>query len=228
MTTPELVSHYLCPYVQRAVITLLEKNIPHRRTYIDLAEKPNWFKAISPLGKVPLLRVDGEVLFESAVICEYLEETAPDALHPTDPLLKAKHRAAIEFGSTILNDIGGFYSASDATAFARQQENLRRKFAWLEKSLGSGPYFSGQKFHLVDAAYGPIFRYFDAFDRIGDFGILDGFGKVAAYRRALAARPSVKDAVISDYNERLWRFLHARKSYLSHLMPLPAADDLAN
>jgi len=76
----ELLSHHLCPYVQRAVITLLEKDIPHRRTYIDLSNKPDWFRQISPLGKVPLLRVGDEVLFESAVICEYLDEATPVAL----------------------------------------------------------------------------------------------------------------------------------------------------
>jgi glutathione S-transferase len=71
----ELVSHALCPYVQRAVIALTEKGIPFTRTVVDLADKPDWFTALSPLGKVPLLKVDGAVLFESAVICDYLDET---------------------------------------------------------------------------------------------------------------------------------------------------------
>ena len=89
----ELVSHALCPYVQRAVIALTEKGVAHKRTTIDLADKPAWFAAISPLGRVPLLRVssaDGSkaVLFESAVICEYLEDTGPHPLHPADPLAR--------------------------------------------------------------------------------------------------------------------------------------------
>src|SRR5207237_10273964 len=74
-----LVSHKLCPYVQRAVIALTEKAVPFERLDIDLADKPAWFKAISPLGKVPLLRVGTErgeaALFESNVICEYIEDT---------------------------------------------------------------------------------------------------------------------------------------------------------
>jgi len=60
------VSHTLCPYVQRAVITLHEKQIPHEREYVDLAQKPAWFLALSPLGKVPLLLVGDTGLFESA------------------------------------------------------------------------------------------------------------------------------------------------------------------
>src|SRR5262252_630081 len=61
-----LVSHDLCPYVQRAVIALAEKGVRFERVYIDLAAKPDWFRAISPLGKVPLLRVGADVIFQSA------------------------------------------------------------------------------------------------------------------------------------------------------------------
>ena len=101
-----LISHHLCPYVQRAAITLAEKGMPFERITIDLAAKPDWFKAVSPLGKVPVLRVrdaDGEEvsIFESAVILEYLEETSPPALHPADPLQRARHRGWIEFGSQV-------------------------------------------------------------------------------------------------------------------------------
>src|ERR1700687_19143 len=75
-----LISHDLCPYVQRAVIALTEKAVPFDRVTIDLASRPDWFLAISPLGNVPLLKVDDAVIFESAVILEYLEETQPKPL----------------------------------------------------------------------------------------------------------------------------------------------------
>src|SRR5712691_3578454 len=91
-----LISHDLCPYVQRAVIALAEKGVAFERIDIDLGNKPDWFLALSPLGKVPLLRVGAAVIFESAVIVEYLEETQPNPLHPSDPLERARHRATIE------------------------------------------------------------------------------------------------------------------------------------
>src|SRR5689334_15423696 len=176
-----LVSHHLCPYVQRAAIALAEKAVPFERVNVDLADKPAWFRAISPLGKVPLLRVrhghSEEVIFESAVILEFLEETEANPLHVADPLARARHRAWIEFGSAILNAIGRFYAAADEAAFFSAGTNLSEMFARMEAELSarqSGPWFAGRHFSLVDAAYGPIFRYFDTFDRIGDFGILDG------------------------------------------------------
>src|SRR4030088_132591 len=87
-----------------------------RRIDIDLANKPDWFLAISPLGKTPVLQVGDVPIFESAVILEYLEKTQPKPLHPADPLTRAEHRAWIEFGSTVLNDIAGFYEAAGDAA----------------------------------------------------------------------------------------------------------------
>jgi glutathione S-transferase len=213
-----LISHVLCPYVQRAVISLTEKQVPFKRVDVDLAAKPRWFTAISPLGKTPVLQVGDTAIFESAVILEYLEETQAFPLHPADPLRRAEHRAWIEFGSAVLNDIAGFYSAADETAFAQKTKALTEKFARLEARLGPGPYFEGERFSLVDVVFGPVFRYFDAFDWVGGFGILAGKPKVAAYRQVLSTRPSVRTAVATDYNVRLWTFLQARNSHLSRII----------
>jgi len=213
-----LVSHHLCPYVQRAAIALAEKDVPFERVSIDLGNKPDWFRRLSPLGKVPLLRVGGRVIFESNVILEFLEETLPTPLHPEAAIDRADHRAWIEFGSAILNDIARFYNAPDAEAFETHRSALASKFMRIEDRLESGPFFAGERFSLVDAVYGPIFRYFDTFDRIGDFGILSGLSKVAAWRATLAQRPSVRDAVAGDYPERLRDFFLRRGSHLSDLM----------
>src|SRR4051812_30446821 len=213
-----LISHHLCPYVQRAAIALAEKAVPFERVYVDLADTPAWFLDLSPLGKTPGLKVDDRAIFESVVILEYLEETGRPPLHPADPLRRAEHRAWIEFGSAVLNDIAGLYSAKDEAAFVAKAEALAAKFLRLEGGPGAGPWFDGD-FSLVDAVFGPVFRYFDVLDRIGDFGILAGKPKVAAWRKALAARPSIRQAVGADYESRLERFLAQRNSHLSTLMP---------
>lgn len=217
-----LVSHHLCPYVQRAAIALAEKGVKFERVYVDLADKPAWFLKISPLGKVPLLQVGEAVLFESAAILEYLEDTLPGPLHPADALRRAEHRGWIEFGSSVLNDIWGFYTAPDAATLAAKAAALADKFTRLEERL-RGPYFDGAELSLVDAVFGPVFRYFDVFDEIGEFGILSGKPKLAAWRATLATRPSVRDAVAPDYPQRLRAFLAARGSQLSRVMIKAAA-----
>src|SRR5262249_16167174 len=130
----KLISHRLCPYVQRAVIALTEKGVPFQRIDIDLANKPDWFLKISPLAKVAVLTVateQGEVaLFESNVICEYIEETQEGAkLHPQDPLRRAEHRAWMEFGSAILGDLWGLETTTDPAIFEAKRRAISGKFA---------------------------------------------------------------------------------------------------
>src|SRR5690242_4778469 len=160
----KLICHKLCPYVQRAVIALTEKGVPFERIDIDLANKPDWFLKISPLGKTPVLVVGDHAIFESAVILEYLEETQAHPLHPADALARAEHRSWIEFGSAVLNEIAGLYSASDDAAFKAKAAQLEARFARLEARLVAAPWFDGDNFSLVDAVFGPVFRYFDVFD----------------------------------------------------------------
>ncbi len=213
-----LVSHALCPYVQRAAIVMAEKGLAFERRDIDLAHKPEWFRRISPLGKTPVLLVGDEAIFESAVICEYLDETALPRLHPSNALHRAQHRSWMEFGSALLNAIGAFYAAPDEPALRERAAEIHARFRRLEGALDEGPYFAGLHFGLVDAVFGPVFRYFDVFDAIDDFGFWIGLPKLQRWRQALALRPSVRAAVPPDYAERLQRFLQARGSALSRRM----------
>ena len=219
----KLISHKLCPYVQRAVIALTEKGVAFERIDVDLANKPDWFLAISPLGRTPVLLVGEVPIFESAVILEYLEETEPKPLHPADPLVRAEHRGWIEFGSAILSDIAGLYTAKDEAAFKAKASQLEQRFARLEARTKASPWFDGENFSLVDAVFGPVFRYFDVFDEIADFGILAGKPKLARWRSALAARPSVRAAVSPEYPALLADFLKRRNSWISGLQARAAA-----
>jgi glutathione S-transferase len=214
-----LVSHHLCPYVQRAAIALAEKGVPFRRFNIDLANKPDWFLALSPLGKVPLLAVSEagrrQVIFESAVIVEYLEETSDRPLHPTDSLDRARHRSWIEFASQLLNRIAGFYSAKEEGELEAERQRLSEMFQRLQEEIGDGPWFGGEVFSLVDAAFAPVFRYFDLFETYGERGFFDGLARIQEWRSSLERRESVKGAVAHDYEERLFTFLLRRQSALS-------------
>lgn len=81
----------------------------------------------------------------------------------------------------------------------------------------AGPWFASARFSLVDAVFGPVFRYFDVFDAIRDYGIFADVPKVRQWRRVLTERPSVRDAVSADYPERLRRFLKTHDAYLHRL-----------
>ena len=142
-----------------------------------------------------MLLVGDVPIFESAVILEYLEETQPKPLHPADPLRRAEHRGWIEFGSAVLSDIAGFYAAPDQATFNAKTSQLEQRFARLEARVAAAPWFDGENFSLVDAVFGPVFRYFDVFDEIADFGILADKPKLARWRKRSrrghrCARPS--------------------------------------
>jgi glutathione S-transferase len=232
--TPKLtlVSFDLCPYVQRAAIALAEKGVPFTRINVDLANKPDWFKKISPLGKVPLLMVgepgEEKIIFESSVILEYLEETFPHPLHPADALNRARHRAYMEFGSTILSDIWTVETTADYGAFDARIATLKDKFARLESELSApdhkpGPFFAGEAFSLVDAVFAPVFRYFNTFDRIAGLGVFTGLPRVQAWRKALAQRPSVRGAVPPNYAQLLEAFLAKHNGVIARLAKFRAA-----
>jgi glutathione S-transferase len=217
-----LISHRLCPYVQRAVIVASEKGIPFERVDIDLARKPDWFLAISPTGKTPLLEVKrpaGEtgIIFESAVIAEFLDEIAGDRLLASDPFHRARERAWIEFASATLNSIGQLYLARDRAAYDQASEHLAGQLEQIETEI-EGPWFAGERFGLVDAAFGPALRYLDVFyDRAG-LDLTSSLPKLSAWAARLAARPSVRAAVSPDYPDLLVAFVVGKGSYLGGLL----------
>lgn len=199
----QLISFVLCPYVQRSVITLKEKQVPFDITYIDLNNPPDWLLAISPMGKVPVLRMDQDrVLFESAVINEYLDETNPPPLHPQDPWRRAHNRAWIEFGSSMLASQYRLLMAADETALAQERDELLADLQHVERQLNEGPFFNGAVFSLVDAAYAPLLWRFDLMERRYPQGLFAKTPKVAAWCAALMAKPAVRDSVVPDFEEQ--------------------------
>ena len=105
----------------------------------------------------------------------------------------------------------------------RRAGELERRFAESETRVTGEPWFDHGKFSRVDAVYGPVFRYFDVFDTIADFGILSGKPKLSRWRKSLAARPSVRSAVTADYPALLRDFLGRRNSWISGLQARAAA-----
>jgi glutathione S-transferase len=203
----KLISFTLCPYVQRAMIVLNEKNISFDIEYIDLSEPPPWFYDISPLEKVPVLLVDDEPLFESMVICEYLDEITEGSLYPGDAFKRAQNRAWIEFGNDILSSTFEFYTTEDEKRFKHLTNILVDRFEVLEEEISDGTYFNGEEFSMVDAVYAPIFRYHNRIAQYKDFGFFDDAPKIKAWGDKLLERPSVIQSVPYTYEQDTTNYL---------------------
>lgn len=212
--TLQLISFVLCPFVQRAVIALREKQIEFTIEYIDLADPPNWFKQLSPLGKVPVLRVGGEVLFESSVILDYLDEVYPPRLHPVDPLRRAQHKAWIEYGSGLLMDQVAICSARDEETYRTNIDIFRGNLGRLTGPLEAGLLTGDNNFTLLDAAYAPLFMRMEALGRKrGELTALYPEG-LASWANRVLQRPSVAGSVVDDFAPRYIDYFSNKQSWL--------------
>ncbi|MFB6262349.1 MAG: glutathione S-transferase family protein [Bradymonadaceae bacterium] len=204
-----LISFETCPYVERSRIVLEEKDVEHDLTFIDLSDKPDWFLEISPRGKVPVLLVDDEPIFESNVINELLEELYPDPrMLPEDPVERARHRSWIVFNNDVLMGAAAtlWFERDDEDAVQDARERLRDGFSKIDEELAdrdSGPYFAGGDFGLVDAVYAPLFNRWEAAAELGHGDLLEDFDQLRAYGDALVQRESVRSARADDLTDRI-------------------------
>jgi len=228
-----LISYDLCPFVQRTQVMLREKGVSFDVEYIDLRNKPDWFVALSPTGKVPTLEVttdDGAqvVLFESLVINEYLEEAAGGRpMFPADPLARAKARAWTEYSTALLQDCFALTAAADEEALAEVLARVRAKLDRLEKEVAQGPFFLGGDMSLVDAAFVPALQRLKFADELypamGLFG--EARPNVTRWWTSIEARPSVPAAAPADIRERFHAMIgRDRGGYRSVIGSLVEAD----
>lgn len=208
-----LISFKTCPYVQRAVITLRHKQVDFDITFVDLADPPDWFLEISPLQKVPVLQVDGEILFESAVINEYLDEITGGELQPAEPLARARNRAWVEFASDMLGNLYRMKMSKDEDRYRKYRAILQDQLLRVEQRLGDGPWFDGEKFSLCDTAFAPFFRQDCVFD--GKLSVIEprATPKAAAWAERLLALPEVRDSVVDEFEDLYLAAMKKNGSY---------------
>lgn len=199
---PKLISFKLCPFVRRSVITLNLKKVDYDIEFIDLANKPDWFVEISPLGKVPVLKVGDEVLFESAVINEYLDEVNPPSVHPEDPLVKARHRAMIEFSSALLMDLYVLSMTKESSVYEEKYLSVRDKLRRIDGEI-KGPFFDGEGVCLIDTALAPAMDHIRLVEKAFSVDLLKDFASLKSYSHQVLQLDAVKTSVVDDF-EDLW------------------------
>jgi len=217
-----LVSFKTCPWVQRAAIVLREKRVDFEFRHIDPDNRPDWFLAISPHKKVPVLRIDDAVsLFESNAIAEYLDETIAPRLHPADPVARAVNRAWTDYIATFAEAVTATGYADSAEEHAKAAARIPVPFERLEKALekqGSGPFFNGAAYGLVDAAYAPFLQRYFFLDRLQPLGHIEKFPRLAAWGRALAERPSTHSFPPAEFETMYRTNLKRRGKWLAQFV----------
>jgi len=205
------------------------KDVEFEVTFINLREKPDWFLKISPHGKVPVLKVDDEVLFESNAIAEFLDETVPPRLHPEDPVQRARNRAWTDYVPTFSSALSGVYYTKTREDMEAGLANAPVAVDRLEKAIAGqrgndGPYFNGPDLSLVDAAYAPFLQRFLIADGFLNTSLLDGFPLVRAWTDALLSNEIVTGAVAPNFLEEFYGNLRRREFYVATLIDASAAQ----
>jgi len=218
-----LISFKTWPWVQRAVIVLRAKGIDFEVTHITADDKPDWFLEISPHGKVPVLWVGDDILFESNAIAEFLDDTVEPRLHPEDPVKRARNRAWTDFTPDFAKALGAVNYAKSRDTQNKAKEDARRALTRLEEALkqergNEGPYFNGGKLCIVDAAHAPFFMRFTLVEKLCKTGLIKEYPSVERWRQALVDNDIIKGSVVSDFSTVFEANLHKRDAYAATLL----------
>jgi len=186
-------------YHNKVLIALHEKGIPFEEdSSVKPSQKPEYL-ALSPMGKVPYLEVDGARLIESEVILEYLEDAYPQKpLLPKDPLARAKVRELVTVMELHMELVarrlyGGLFGqgVSDSTKLSVEKELPKglRSFRALAKF---DPFIAGKDFTLADCAAAVHLPLISLATRMA-YGkdALEEFPQVKPYLKMLGERPAV-------------------------------------
>jgi glutathione S-transferase len=224
-----LVSFKTCPWVQRAAIVLREKGVEFEFRHIDPDNRPEWFLAISPHKKVPVLRIDETVsLFESNAIAEYLDETIAPRLHPADPVARAVNRAWTDYLPSFAASVTAVAYADTEADYVKAAAGIPLPFERLEGALAtqkSGPFFNGAAYSLVDAAYAPFLQRYHFLDRVKTLGHLEKFPRVRAWSTALRQRPSTHSFPPAEFEAMYRAALKGRNKYISQFVDAAQAAE---
>lgn len=212
-----LIGHQICPYVQRVIILMIEKQIPYIRTDIDLDNKPDWLSKLSPVKKVPILVInEKQILFESDVICQYLDTVSPNSLYPKNTFLKASHCAWIAFATDILNLVAKLiYQDKSLNEVNKTLASIEKKLTIIESRLSDDDGFFEDSFYMVDAVFATIFRYFHVLGSLTNSNLFYGLPRILKWHNTLAKRQSIQNAVPINYNELLLTFIKEKGAYIS-------------
>jgi len=189
-----------CPFSQKVRVVLAEKDLEYEKIFVDLRkqeQKSPDFLRLNPYGKVPVLIDEDEVMYESTVINEYLEDEYPiPRLMPEDSGGRARVRLLEDYcdnsfipaTTTLLAQLRKTEAERDAQRVEQAREDLRRGLYYLSDRLAGYDYLVGKEFTLADAAFAPRIMV------IGRLGVElePALSNVQAWIERIRARPSVR------------------------------------
>lgn len=214
----KIVSFKICPFVQRVTTLLEQKGAAYEIEYIDLSNKPQWFLEASPNGQVPILIMgDGEVLFESDAIVEYIDEVVGEPLFSHNPVTKAQERAWSYLASKHYLVQCSTQRSSDEATLAERSTKLNKAFAKIQTQLGDAPFIGGDAMGMVDIAWTTLLHRTEIIERRSGYDFLADFPRIKAWRKTVLSTGIPTASVSEDFEDRFSAFYLADTTYLGQL-----------
>ena len=198
MNKLQFYSADVCPFAHRVRLALHEKAIPHELISVDLENIPDWYYEISPTGRAPLLRQGDQVIWESTVINEFLEDAYPERpLLPINPIPRAHARIGIQYCNTTFQpSFCGLVFELDESKHENIRAALRDSLRDIEAELAKtspGPYWLGEELTLVDLTYYPFFEQALVLAEYRAFEMPEEHSNLNRWLTAMKSRASVQD-----------------------------------
>jgi len=205
MGRPVLYCAWFCPFAQRSWIALLEKGVDFEYKEQDPYDKTPEFLAVNPRGLVPALVHGDDVVVESLIINEYIDETWPEKnpLYPpiSDPMLRAKARIALDWiGKKIVPHVITLHRSKEVEEREKAVENLMTGLEEFFNGASSlGPFYYGDQFGILDVALAPFVARMEIVEEFIDLKVFRDakFSRFQCWWSATKERPSVKSTTSS-------------------------------
>lgn len=169
-----LVGNEICPYCQRVRLALMFCSLEYKYQEVDFVDKPPWLRSVSPLGKVPVLLLNGSSILESVDIIDYLNRVSGFLLFPDGPVVASKVSFVIKKSNDLHDVARKYFMTKDEGEFERLFLTLRKLFLNFVSDCFDLQKYLGKDFSIVGVYAVPIFFLLGAFDkRHGDHSFFD-------------------------------------------------------
>ncbi len=215
-TTPNAIELFLfaiCPFAQRVNMSLIHSKLNYDKIILTPSEMPDNFNDISPLGNVPVLRLNKtQSIFESAVINDYIAQISPVKMEPEEPIKCAQMRAWSEYVGTCMEALNHVLQADDKEQFKQANQTLIETFKVLSKQIeSSGPYFYGDQYTTIDSTYAPLFLRMKTLNNLfADFSLIGLPKNIEQWMDSLLDCETLKQSIIGDFPTIYRKFIANR------------------
>lgn len=212
----ELICNDSCPFAQRTEILLKLGGINYKKKYIDLSNKPEWFKELSPFNKIPVLTANKIPIFESNVINSFLNQAFKLNLNPKNIIEAFSNKSWMEFCDELHKDMFKWASAP-SNSYSEIESDMFKKLEILNKKV-KGKFFNGDNLNLIDITFAPFLIRLDFIDSHFSSPFLRDFPKIRAWIESILSDEYIFDTFNDELESKFIKKIISLNKHMASLL----------